>query len=80
VIGVVGLVIAWRTVGGQRATLCALSQQVPCRASHGELRTDEFLPAFERAAAAGRAAVIELRTDPDRLTTHGQVRRAARPA
>jgi acetolactate synthase I/II/III large subunit len=50
--------------------------------AHGELvtRTDEFLPAFERAAAAGRAAVIELRTDPDWLTTRGPVRRAARPA
>jgi acetolactate synthase I/II/III large subunit len=50
--------------------------------AHGELvtRTDEFLPAFERAVAAGRAAVIELRTDPDWLTTRGPVRRAARPA
>jgi acetolactate synthase-1/2/3 large subunit len=50
--------------------------------AHGELvtRTDEFLPAFERAAAAGRAAVIELRTDPDWLTTRGPVKRAARPA
>jgi hypothetical protein len=28
VIGVVGLVVARRTVGGHRATLCALSQQV----------------------------------------------------
>ena len=47
--------------------------------AHGELvtRTDEFLPAFERAAAAGRAAVIELRTDPDWLTTRGPVRRPA---
>jgi acetolactate synthase-1/2/3 large subunit len=50
--------------------------------AHGELvtRTDEFLPAFERAMAAGRAAVIELRTDPDWLTTRGPVKRAARPA
>ena len=50
--------------------------------AHGErvTRTDEFLPAFERAAAAGRAAVIELRTDPDWLTTRGPVIRAARPA
>jgi hypothetical protein len=27
VIGVVGLVVAWRTIGGLRATLCALAQQ-----------------------------------------------------
>jgi acetolactate synthase-1/2/3 large subunit len=42
---------------------------------HGELvtRTDEFLPAFERAAAAGCAAVIELRMDPDWLTTRSTV-------
>ena len=30
-------------------------------------RTDEFPAAFERAAAAGRATIIELRTDPDRV-------------
>ncbi len=38
---------------------------------HGELvtRTDEFAPAFERAANSGRAALIELRTDPEVITT-----------
>ena len=38
---------------------------------HGELvtRTDEFAPAFERAVASGRAALIELRTDPELITT-----------
>jgi acetolactate synthase I/II/III large subunit len=48
--------------------------------AHGELvtRTDEFLPAFERAAGAGRAAVIELRTDPDWLTTRGAIAGRAR--
>ena len=30
-------------------------------------RTDEFPAAFDRAAAAGRATIIELRTDPDRV-------------
>ena len=30
-------------------------------------RTDEFPAAFERAATAGRATIIELRTDPDRV-------------
>jgi acetolactate synthase-1/2/3 large subunit len=39
--------------------------------AHGELvtRTPEFLPAFERAVASGMAALIELRTDPQRITT-----------
>ena len=39
VIGVVGLVVARRTVGGQRATLCALSQQVLRRVL---LRVDRY--------------------------------------
>ena len=39
--------------------------------AHGEVvtKTAEFLPAFERAVASGKAAVIEARTDPDRITT-----------
>jgi acetolactate synthase-1/2/3 large subunit len=43
--------------------------------AHGELvtRTDEFLPAFERATGAGRAAVIELRMDPDWITTRSTI-------
>jgi acetolactate synthase-1/2/3 large subunit len=32
-------------------------------------RTAEFLPAFERAVASGKAAIIELKTDPDRINT-----------
>ncbi|GAA4329566.1 thiamine pyrophosphate-binding protein [Pigmentiphaga soli] len=32
-------------------------------------RTEDFAPAFERALAAGRAALIELRTDPEAITT-----------
>jgi acetolactate synthase-1/2/3 large subunit len=31
--------------------------------------TDEFVPAFERARASGRAAVIEIETDPDQIST-----------
>jgi acetolactate synthase-1/2/3 large subunit len=43
--------------------------------AHAELvtRTDEFLPAFERAAGAGRAALIELRTDPLQITTRSRI-------
>ena len=37
---------------------------------HGEVveRTEEFAPAFERAVASGRPAVIELRVDPEAIT------------
>jgi acetolactate synthase I/II/III large subunit len=39
--------------------------------AHGETveETSQFAPAFERAVASGRAAVIELRIDPQALTT-----------
>jgi TPP-dependent trihydroxycyclohexane-1,2-dione (THcHDO) dehydratase len=39
--------------------------------AHAELvtRTEEFMPAFERAVASGTAALIELRTDPQQITT-----------
>jgi len=39
--------------------------------AHGELvtRTEDFPDAFERALAAGRAAVLELRIDPEAITT-----------
>jgi acetolactate synthase-1/2/3 large subunit len=38
---------------------------------HGERveTTDQFAPAFERARAAGKPALIELRIDPDAITT-----------
>lgn len=38
---------------------------------HGEVveTTAEFAPAFHRAAAAGRPALIELRTNPDQITS-----------
>jgi acetolactate synthase-1/2/3 large subunit len=31
-------------------------------------RTEEFEPAFERAYASGKPALIELRIDPDAIT------------
>jgi acetolactate synthase I/II/III large subunit len=39
--------------------------------AHGELveRTEDFAPAFERAVAAGKPAVIEMRIDPEAITT-----------
>jgi len=37
---------------------------------HGETveRTEDFVPAYERAAASGKPALIELRIDPDAIT------------
>jgi len=37
---------------------------------HGETveRTEDFAPAFERAAASGKPAIIELKIDPDAIT------------
>jgi acetolactate synthase-1/2/3 large subunit len=42
---------------------------------HGELVTEtaEFAPAFQRAAASGRPALIELRTDPEQITTRATI-------
>jgi acetolactate synthase-1/2/3 large subunit len=52
---------------------------------HGEVveRTDDLVPAFERARASGRPALIEVRTDPEQITnrsTIAQLREAARKA
>jgi acetolactate synthase-1/2/3 large subunit len=39
--------------------------------AHGEIvrRTEEFAPALERAVKSGRPAVIELKTDPEQIST-----------
>ena len=49
--------------------------------AHGERveRTEEFAPAFERALAAGRAALIHIRLDPEAITPRqslSQIRKA----
>ena len=57
--------------------------------AHGEtvVRTDEFAPAFERALAAGRPALLHVKADPQALTmgasldalrAQGEAARAAR--
>jgi len=52
---------------------------------HGETveRTEDFAPAYERAAASGKPALIELRIDPDAITpatTLSAIREKARQA
>ena len=43
---------------------------------HGETvnRTEEFAPAFERALAAGRPALLHLRIDPEAITMNATIR------
>jgi acetolactate synthase-1/2/3 large subunit len=38
--------------------------------AHGETvdRTEDFAPAYQRAAASGKPAIIELRIDPEAIT------------
>ena len=42
---------------------------------HGEVVTqdDEFAPAFERAAASGKPSLIELRLDPEQITSRATI-------
>jgi acetolactate synthase I/II/III large subunit len=54
---------------------------------HGEVVTDtaEFSPAFRRAVDSGRPAVIELRMNPEQITTRATIAelragRVAKPA
>jgi acetolactate synthase-1/2/3 large subunit len=52
---------------------------------HGELveRTEELVPAFKRARASGKPAIIEVRTNPDQVTnraTIAQLRAQAKAA
>ena len=51
---------------------------------HGEVvtTTEEFSPAFQRAVASGKPAMIELRVNPDQITTRATIAdlRAARAA
>ncbi len=52
---------------------------------HGEVVSDtaEFAPAFQRAVASGKPAVIELRMNPDQITSRTTItamRAAAKPA
>ena len=39
----------------------------------GVTETEEFAPAFERAVESGRPAVIELRVNPDQITTRATI-------
>jgi len=58
-------------VSGTGLTNPDFARLVLAYGGHGEVvtRTEEFAPAFRRAAASGKVAVIELRTDPEQITS-----------
>jgi len=47
--------------------LTSIARSVGAQGETGA-KTEEFLPALKRAAASGKAAVIELKVDPDLIT------------
>ena len=58
-------------VSGTALTNPDFSKFIDAFGGHGEVvrSTEEFTPAFQRAMASGRPAVIELRMNPDQITT-----------
>ncbi len=58
-------------VSGTALTNPDFGRLIEAFGGHGEVvaSTEEFAPAFRRAVAAGRPAVIELRLDPEQITS-----------
>jgi acetolactate synthase-1/2/3 large subunit len=50
----------------------AMARAFGCHAERVE-KTADFMPAFERAVQSGKAAVIELMTDPEQISTRTTV-------
>jgi acetolactate synthase I/II/III large subunit len=72
----------WR-VSGTQVTNPDFSKYIEAFGGHGEVvsETAAFAPAFRRAVDSGRPAVIELRMNPDQITTRATVAdlRAGKP-
>jgi acetolactate synthase-1/2/3 large subunit len=62
-------------VSGSALTNPDFAKFIEAFGGHGEVvaATDEFVPAFRRAVASGRPAVIELRTDPEQITSRATI-------
>ena len=62
-------------VSGTALTNPDFAKYIEAFGGHGEVVTEtaEFTPAFQRAVASGKPAVIELRTDPDQITTRATI-------
>jgi acetolactate synthase-1/2/3 large subunit len=64
----------WR-VSGTALTNPDFAKYIEAFSGHGEVvtTTEEFSPAFNRAVESGRPALIELRTDPEQITTRATI-------
>ena len=64
----------WR-VSGTQVTNPDFAKYIQSFGGHGEVVTETagFTPAFQRAVASGKPAVIELRMNPDQITTRATV-------
>jgi acetolactate synthase-1/2/3 large subunit len=62
-------------VSGTALTNPDFARLIEAFGGHGEVveATEEFAPAFERAVASGRPAVVELRTDPEQVTSRATI-------
>ncbi len=62
-------------VSGTRLTNPDFVKWIEAFGGHGELveTTGAFRPAFQRAAASGKPALIELRTDPEQITSRATI-------
>ena len=62
-------------VSGTALTNPDFCKYIEAFGGHGEVVTEtgEFAPAFKRAVASGKPAVIELRTDPEQITTRATI-------
>ena len=72
----------WR-VSGTQVTNPDFSKYIEAFGGHGEVvnHTAAFTPAFSRAVESGKPAVIELRMNPDQITTRATIAdlRAGKP-
>jgi acetolactate synthase I/II/III large subunit len=64
----------WR-VSGTALTNPDFAKYIEAFGGHGEVvtETEDFAPAFERAVESGRPALIELRINPDQITTRATI-------
>ena len=62
-------------VSGTTLTNPDFAKYIESFGGHGEVvnTTEEFLPAFRRAAKSGKPSVIELRQDPEQITTRATI-------
>ncbi len=60
-----------RRISGTALTNPDFAKYAESFGGHGEVvtKTEDFIPAFKRAVASGKPAVIEIRQDPDQITS-----------